>query len=49
MASMYKGYWIEFNTYGNGEYTVQYNGDDVVFDTKEEAKKFIDSLEEEEI
>ena len=45
---MYKGYWITFNLYGRGEYTVQDCGDDVVFDTEEEAKQFIDGLENEE-
>ena len=45
---MYKGYWITFNFYGKGEYTVQYCGDDVVFDTEEEAKEFIDKIESEE-
>ena len=27
----YKGYYIEFNFYGNNEYSVQYCGDDIVF------------------
>lgn len=47
-STQYKGYWIEFNLYGDGEYTVQYCGDDVIFETLEEARKFIDDLEEEE-
>ena len=47
-STMYNGHWIEHNFYGNGEYTVFYNGDDVVFDTEEEAKKFIDKIEMEE-
>lgn len=47
-STQYKGYWIEFNFYGDGEYTVQYLGDDIVFETVEEARKFIDSLEEED-
>lgn len=43
----YKGYWIDFNVYGKGEYTLQ-NGDaDLWFETLEEAKDYIDSLEEE--
>ena len=42
------GYWIEYNIYGQGEYTVQYNGDDVWFDTLEEAKAFIYQIESEE-
>lgn len=44
----YNNYWIEYNIYGQGEYTVFYNGEDVWFDTVSEARKFIDSLEEEE-
>lgn len=42
----YKGYYIDYDFYGDGEYTVQYLGDDVVFQTEEEAKEFIDSLNE---
>lgn len=41
----YKGYDIEYNFNGNGEYTVQVDGDDVVFKSKEEAMNFIDSLD----
>lgn len=41
----YKGYDIEFNIYGDKEYTIQYCGDDIVFGTIEAAKTFIDSLE----
>ena len=40
----YKGYCIEFNFYGLGEYSVQYCGDDIIFKTKEEAKVFIDDI-----
>lgn len=40
----YKGYYIEYNIYGQKEYTVQYNGDDVFFQTEQEARAFIDSL-----
>lgn len=40
----YKGYDIEYNFYGKGEYTVQYDGDDVWFKSKAEAKKFIDDV-----
>lgn len=42
----YKGYYIEYNLYGMKEYSVQYCGDDVVFDTKNEAIEFIDSVTE---
>ena len=41
----YKGYYIEFNFYGENEYSVQYCGDDVIFETVEEAKHFIDMIE----
>ena len=40
----YKGYYIEYNFYGNNEYSVQYCGDDVLFETLQEAKDFIDSI-----
>ena len=40
----YKGYKIEFNFYGKGEYTVQVDGDDCWFNSEAEAKTFIDSL-----
>ena len=40
----YKGYTIVYNIYGNREYTVQYEGDDLYFRTKAEAKKFIDEV-----
>lgn len=42
----YKSYTIEQNTYGNNEYSVQYNGDDVIFNTEAEAIAFIDSIQE---
>ncbi len=38
----YKGYTIEFNVYGSNEYTIFFEGDDVWFDTLDEAKAFID-------
>ena len=44
-SMIYKGYAIEHNLYGMGEYTVQYQGDDVVFDTIKDAKHFIDTVE----
>lgn len=40
----YKGYYIEFNIYGLNEYSVQYNGDDLIFKTIQAAKDFIDTL-----
>lgn len=42
----YKGYYIEVNFYGRNEFTVQYCGDDVWISSIEEAKAFIDSIEE---
>lgn len=40
----YRQFNIEFNTYGKNEYTVQYEGDDVVFETLDDAKNFIDEV-----
>jgi hypothetical protein len=40
----YKGYTIDTSCYGN-LITVFYDGDDLVFNTVQEAKEFIDSLE----
>lgn len=42
----YKGYSIDYNFYGNDEFTVQYCGDDIYFDTEAEARAFIDGIEE---
>lgn len=44
----YKGYGIEYDGYGEGEYTVQYKGDDVWFASMEDAKAFIDEVTSEE-
>ena len=44
----YKGYDIEYNFYKMNEYTVQYCGDDIVFNSLEKAKKFIDDITKEE-
>lgn len=41
----YKRYTIAYNFHAKNEYTVYYQGDDLVFDTIEEAKKFIDEIE----
>lgn len=38
----YKGYFIEFNFYGQNEFSVQYIGDDFIFNSEKDAKKFID-------
>lgn len=40
----YKGFYIDYNFYGMGEYTVQYCSDDLIFDTVDQAKEFIDSI-----
>ena len=42
----YKGFDIEFNFYGSNEYSVQYCGDDLIFQTETEAKEFIDTIAE---
>lgn len=44
MFITYKNYDIEYNFYGMKEYSVQYEGDDLMFDTVEDAKKFIDNI-----
>lgn len=43
---MYKGYEIEYDFYGEDEYSVQYCGDDLMFRTIDEAKAFIDEIAE---
>lgn len=40
----YKGYYIEVGLFYNDSITVQYCGDDLIFDTVEDAKLFIDSI-----
>lgn len=42
----YRGFNIDYDIYGAGEYTVWFFGDDVVFTTEDEAKKFIDEVAE---
>ena len=42
----YKGYYIEYNLYGEHEYTVQYCGDDLVFTTEQAARDFINRIVE---
>lgn len=42
--TIYKGYQIDFNIYGQNEYSVQYCGDDLLFNDLAAAKNFIDSL-----
>lgn len=40
----YRGYFITYNAYGQEEYTVDVDGDDVWCDTFSEAKEVIDDL-----
>ena len=40
----YKGFDITFGLYGMDDYTVQYCGDDLFFESLEEAKEFIDGI-----
>jgi len=44
---IYKGYEICYNIYGTNEYSVQYCGDDVIFESANEAIEFIDEIAEE--
>lgn len=45
-VEIYRDYGIDYNFYGLNEYTVQYCGDDVTFETLEDAKSFIDEISE---
>lgn len=45
----YKGYGIDYDIYGNGEFSVQYGGDDVLFNSEEEARAFIDKNADNEL
>ncbi len=40
----YRGYFIEYNAYGEEEFTVDVDGDDVWCNTFTEAQEFIDDL-----
>lgn len=40
----YRGYYITYNAYGKGEYTVDIDGDDVWCKSLEEAKAVIEEL-----
>ena len=42
----YKGYGIDFDVYGGDEYSVQYCGDDLLFDSLDKAKEFIDDIQD---
>ena len=43
-VAKHRGYGIDYNLYGQKEFSVQYCGDDFMFETEEEAKRFIDTL-----
>lgn len=45
-VTVYKGYGIDFNIYGRNEYSVQIDGDDIIFNTLKEAKNYIDNISE---
>lgn len=47
MFTVYKGHEIYFDLFHMGEVSVQYCGDEVVFNNEEEAKSFIDDIESE--
>lgn len=40
----YRNYGIEYNFYGQGEYSVFFAGDDVIFNTITEAEDFVDKI-----
>lgn len=40
----YNGFYIEYNFYGQNEYSVQFCGDDFLFKTRDEAIKFCDDI-----
>ncbi len=40
----YNGFYIEYDFYGQKEYSVQFCGDDFLFNTKEDAMKFCDNI-----
>lgn len=44
LTTYYKGYGIDYNFYGEHEFSVQYCGDDIVFDSEDAAKTFIDEI-----
>lgn len=46
---MYRGYAITYNFYGLDEFSVQYEGDDVMFEYMGDAMLFIDAVLEGEV
>lgn len=40
----YRGYFIEYNAYGECEFTVDVEGDDIWCNTLTEAQEFVDDL-----
>lgn len=47
MSIKYKNYEIVYNLYKINEYSVQYCGDDFLFESEKEAEMFIDSIMQE--
>ena len=43
-VEVYKGFGIDEDIYGLGEFSVQFCGDDYMFDTIDAARKFIDEI-----
>lgn len=43
-AEEYRGYFIAYNVYGEGEYTVDVEGNDIWCNTFTEAQEFVDDL-----
>lgn len=43
-VEIYKGFGIDYDIYGMNEYSVQFDGDDVMFDDVESARAFIDEV-----
>ncbi len=46
---IYKGFAICFNFYGHNDISVQYCGDDVMFNSVDDAKRFIDEITQNDI
>lgn len=46
IITIYKEYEIDFNIYGRNEFSIQIDGDDIIFNTLKEAKNYIDNIAE---
>lgn len=44
MFKEYRGFYMEFNFYGSNECSVQYCGDDLLFESEEDARAAIDEI-----